>query len=167
MRNKAVVALDDAALDAVTGGSPAFSPGSVPRILGTEHGEELLGSDRADIIAGGAGDDGMNGWGGGDFLIGGEGNDTILGGDGDDTILWSSGDGNDIIDGEGGHDTLVIQPGQPDTPVTVTLADGTVMPWSGPNGLEVSGLSGTLSFRDGTGAMVEIRFSGIELVVMR
>jgi Ca2+-binding RTX toxin-like protein len=127
-------ALDDAALDAVTGGAgsenrsgtasadtiapslwdrPLVADGKAGNdvIEGTSFGDQLTGGAGRDDLSGRDGNDVIwgDGWdpssGDADSIYGGFGNDTVFAGGGNDLVV--GGEGNDMIFGGAGDDTLI------------------------------------------------------------
>jgi hypothetical protein len=131
------VALDDAALVAVTGGTAlratggtgndSLQPTNWDRPLHADGGaghDTIEGTGLADQLTGGVGNDDImgrdgndvvwgDGWGpegGADSLYGGHGQDTVFAAGGDDLAV--GGEGNDMMFGGNGADTLIGATGQ-------------------------------------------------------
>jgi Ca2+-binding RTX toxin-like protein len=109
------VPLDDAALDAVTGGTSfsAFmlngavengNPGASEHWQGWHDAETNWGQGGDDTLEGLGGNDTLRGNQGDDLLDGGDGQDKLYGGLGSDAL--SGGDGHDRLEGEAGDDFI-------------------------------------------------------------
>lgn len=109
------IPLDDAALDAVTGGVSfsAFMLNGKVENGNVGAGEHWEGWTDAEKNWGQGGDDTLEGHGGNDTLRGNQGDDVLEGQDGDDklygglgTDVLSGGEGHDRLEGEAGNDFI-------------------------------------------------------------
>lgn len=102
-RGELDIALDDAAIRAVTGAADFGTARQIalraptPPVTGGENGGALFGSALNDTVTGGAGSDWLDGGAGADILAGSGGNDLLTGGLGADTYVYNAGDGVDTI----------------------------------------------------------------------
>ncbi len=96
----------------------AYSAGGILDALGGN--DTLIGFTGQDTLIGGSGDDVLRGGDNSDTLIGGEDNDILSGEAGDDIL--EGGTGNDMLAGGRGNDTYIINRGDGNDHIDLSLA---------------------------------------------